>query len=119
MDDDLAGMIGRFIEGVNVTDETLALDLIHEVGPIPGMFLDRNHTRLWWKKEQFIPKVADRTPYPEWLEMGKRDAIDHAKKRMEEILATHKPAPLTGDQREEIDRIVNEAKTFYKNKGMF
>jgi trimethylamine---corrinoid protein Co-methyltransferase len=118
LDDDLAGMIGRFIEGVNVTDETLALDLIHEVGPIPGMFLDRNHTRLWWKKEQFIPKVADRMPYTEWLESGKRDAIDHAKKRMEEILATHKPTPLTVGQEKEIDRVRKEAKKYFKKKGL-
>jgi len=57
LDDDIAGMIGRFIEGVNVSDQTLALDLIHEVGPIPGMFLDRNHTRLWWKRNSLFQKL--------------------------------------------------------------
>jgi len=36
LDDDIAGMIGRFIEGVNVNAETLALDLIEEVGPFQG-----------------------------------------------------------------------------------
>ncbi|MCK4900778.1 MAG: trimethylamine methyltransferase family protein, partial [Anaerolineales bacterium] len=40
LDDDVAGMIGRFIEGVQVTPETLALDLIGQVGPIPGFYLD-------------------------------------------------------------------------------
>jgi trimethylamine--corrinoid protein Co-methyltransferase len=82
------------------------------------MFLDRDHTRQWWKKEQFIPKVADRMPYTEWLEMGKKDAIDYAKKRMEEIVATHKPVPLTAHQEQEIDRIVKEAKRYYKKKGL-
>jgi len=118
LDDDIAGMIGRFLENVSVSEETLALDVIHEVGPIPGMFLDRDHTRQWWKKEQFIPKVADRMPYTEWLEMGKKDAIDYAKKRMEEIVATHKPVPLTAHQEQEIDRIVKEAKRYYKKKGL-
>jgi hypothetical protein len=34
IDDDLVGMIGRFLEGVEVSDETIALDLITQVGPI-------------------------------------------------------------------------------------
>ncbi len=34
LDDDVAGMIGRFIEGVEVSDETLAIDLISDVGPL-------------------------------------------------------------------------------------
>jgi len=119
LDDDIAGMVGRFIEGVDVTDETLALDLIHEVGPIPGMFLDRTHTRLWWKKEQFIPKVADRQPYAEWLEMGKEDALAKAKKRMEEILSKHVPTPLPVEQEKEIERILNEARAYFKKKDLF
>lgn len=41
LDDDIAGMIGRFIEGIEVNDETLAIDLINDVGPIPGFYLVR------------------------------------------------------------------------------
>ena len=95
LDDDLAGMIGRFIEGVTLTDETLAIDLIEEVGPIPGHFLNKEHTRKWWKLEQFLPKTADRLTYPEWMQSGKKSCLDYAKERMEEILAIHKPTPLT------------------------
>ncbi len=118
LDDDIAGMIGRFIEGALVNDDTLAIDLIKAVGPIPGMYLDKAHTRQWWKKEQFIPKAADRLTYPEWLEKGKKSALDYAKDRVEEILATHKPKPLTPSQDEEIDRILAEARAYYKKRGM-
>lgn len=82
------------------------------------MFLDRDHTRRWWKAEQFIPKVADRLSYTEWREGGKKDALAKAAERMEEILSTHKGVPLAEDQDEEIDRIMNEAKKYYKDKGM-
>ena len=118
LDDDIAGMVGRFLEGVLVNDETLAVDLIKAVGPIPGMYLDKAHTRQWWQKEQFIPKAADRLTYPEWLEKGKKSALDYAKERVEEILATHKPKPLTASQDEEVDRILAEARAYYKKKGM-
>ena len=118
LDDDIAGMIGRFIEGVEVSDETLAIDLIKEVGPIPGFYLNKEHTRKWWKKEQFIPKFADRLTYPEWLKEDKKDALAYAKEKMEEILATHKPVPLSEDQGQEIDEILEEARRYYKEKGM-
>jgi len=118
LDDDMAGMIGRFIQGVEVDDETLALDLINQVGPIPGNYLNTAHTRQWWKKEQFVPKAADRLTYPEWMKTGKRDCIDYAKQRMEEILATHKPIPLTSSQEEEIERILNKAREYYRKKGL-
>ena len=38
LDDDIAGEIGRFLEGIELNDETLAVDLIKKVGPIPGYF---------------------------------------------------------------------------------
>jgi hypothetical protein len=37
---------------------------------------------------------------------------------MEEILATHKPTPLTADQDNEIERILQEARKYYKSKGL-
>jgi trimethylamine--corrinoid protein Co-methyltransferase len=118
LDDDIAGMVGRFIEGEEVSDETLAIDLIEEVGPIPGFYLNTAHTREWWKKEQFIPQAADYLSYPEWIKRGKKTALDYAKERMEEILATHKPMPLTPDQEQAIEDILEEARGHYKNKGL-
>lgn len=118
LDNDIAGWVGRFIEGVEVTDETLAIDLIERVGPIPGQYLNTEHTRKWWEKEQFIPKAADREPYPEWIKKGKKDALALAKERMKEILATHKSKPLTPEQDKAIEEILEEARSFYRQKGL-
>ena len=118
LDDDLAGMIGRFMEGIAVNDETLAIDLIEEVGPIPGHFLNKEHTRKWWRLEQFVPKAADRLTYPEWMDTGKKSCLDYAKERMEEILATHKPTPLTPSQEGDVERILEEARKYYEERGL-
>jgi len=118
LDDDSAGMVGRFMEGIVVNDETMALDLIEKVGPIPGHFLDKEHTRRWWKPEQFVPKAADRLTYPEWMRAGKKGCLDYARERMEEILATHTPPSLTSSQEEDVERILEEARTFYKGRGL-
>jgi len=118
LDDDVANWIGRFLEGVEINAETLALDLIKEVGPIPGYYLNKKHTRKWWQKEHIVPQVADREDYPEWINKGKKDAIALARERTEEILAAHKPQPLTPNQQEDIGRILKEAREYYRKKGL-
>jgi trimethylamine--corrinoid protein Co-methyltransferase len=119
LDDDIAGMIGRFIEGITVNHETLAVDVIQKVGPIPGHYLNQKHTREWWKKEHFTPQVADRLSYPEWLAAGKQSALENARARVEQILASHQPSPpLAPGQEADLDRILDEARQYYAGKGM-
>jgi trimethylamine---corrinoid protein Co-methyltransferase len=118
LDDDSAGMVGRFMEGIEVNDETLAVDLINKVGPIPGHFLDKEHTRKWWKREQFMPKASDSLTYPEWINAGKKTCLDYARERMDEILVTHKPTPLTNSQEDDVERILEEARSYYKKRGL-
>ena len=65
-----------------------------------------------------MTKVFDKTSYHEWINKGKKTVMDKAKEKYEEILATHKPKPLTPEQDKEIERILNEAKEYYKKKGL-
>jgi len=118
LDDDIAGMIGRFVEGIEVNDETLALDLIEKVGPIPGHYLNQEHTKRWWKKEFFTRKTADLLTYPEWKKIGRKSCLDYAKDRLQEILSTHEPEPLTDDQLDAIKNILEEAREYYRKMGM-
>jgi trimethylamine--corrinoid protein Co-methyltransferase len=118
LDDDIAGMIGRFVEGIEVSDQTLALDLINQVGPIPGMYLDKSHTREWWKKEQFIPKAADTLTYPEWKREGKKSCLKRAKERMDNILATYESTPFNPEQEDILENILQEAREYYRNNKM-
>lgn len=117
LDNDMIGAIGRFLEGITVTDETLAVEVINEVGPIPGNFLSTSHTRKWWSKEQYAPATADRLIYPAWLKQGKKSALDYAKEEVEEILAAYEP-PLPEEKEEELDRILEEAEEYYRKKDM-
>jgi len=119
VDDDIAGSVGRFVRGEEVNEETIALDLIKKVGPIPGNFLNTSHTREWWQNEQFLPKAADRLTYPDWMKTGKKNCVDYASELMGEILEHHQMSiPLTSNQDEDINRILNEAKHYYKKKGL-
>lgn len=117
LDDDVAATIGRFLQGIEVNDDTLAIDVISQVGPIPGTYLTEEHTRKWWKNEQFIPKSSDSLTYLEWMEANKKDCIGYAKDRMEKILETHKPEPLSDSEEKAIEEILDEAREFYRKSG--
>jgi trimethylamine--corrinoid protein Co-methyltransferase len=116
--DDVANIIGRMIEGFEVNEDTMALDLIHEVGPNPGSYLGEKHTLTHWKKEYFVPAVADRLSYDEWIRQGKKSMIDRAAERMQNILRTHKPAPITAEQDKDLERILEDARKHYRNRGL-
>lgn len=88
------------------------------VGPIPGHYLSTAHTREWWQKEQFLPKVVDLEVYPVWIRSGKKDALALAKERMEKILVTHKPDPLMPMQDEALEDILKEARDYCRKKGL-
>ncbi|HEX9012167.1 MAG TPA: trimethylamine methyltransferase family protein, partial [Anaerolineaceae bacterium] len=116
LDDDLAGMLGRFVRGAAVSPDTLALNLIEAVGPIPGQYLDSDHTHDWWRKEHYLPKVLDRSGYPDWLAGGKKSALELARARMAKILASHHPEEeLSAEQLRELDDLLEQADRHYKN----
>jgi len=52
------------------------------------------------------------------METGKKGALDYARERMEGILATHKPDPLTPKQEDDIERILEDARQYYRGKGL-
>lgn len=118
LDDDVVGMIGRLLEGVEVNTETLAFDVINSVGPIPGTFLTEEHTRKHWKESQFFPKSTDSLTYPEWMGAEKKDSIGYALDRMKEILSTYEPEPLSNGDEDTIENILEEARKYYREKEL-
>jgi trimethylamine---corrinoid protein Co-methyltransferase len=57
VDLEIIGMVKRFINGVNIEEETLAVDVVNNVG-IAGQFLTSAHTMKHFKKEPFLPDVS-------------------------------------------------------------
>jgi trimethylamine--corrinoid protein Co-methyltransferase len=117
IDDDVAKTIGRIVESFDITDDLIGLDVIRQVGT-SGTFLSTKQTRTHWQSEDYMPKIFDKTTYQEWLNTGKKTVVDKAKEKYEEIISTHKPAPLTPEQDKDIDRILEEGTEYYRKKGL-
>ncbi len=103
MDCEIFSIIHKTMQGIEVNEETLALDSIAAVGPC-GNFLTQKHTRQHMR-DLFLPQFMDRRPYSEW-ESRKDDARDWALAKARRILAEHEPEPLDPKISEEMDRII-------------
>ena len=90
--DEIIGMVGAFMQGVVVDDETLAEEVIHRVGP-GGHFIGEDHTAQHFR-EFWYPHIFDRTRTALWLEEGATQFKDVLSERTREILETHTVEPL-------------------------
>ena len=93
LSDDLIGQALRCVRGIEVTDETLALDQMAEVclgGP--GHYLGTDATLSRMQADYVYPTLGDRTSPKEWAELDKPDLIEKAIARKEQILGQRSPA---------------------------
>jgi trimethylamine--corrinoid protein Co-methyltransferase len=90
--DEVAGLVNRFMGGLEVTEETLALDVIDRVGP-GGHFLEEDHTYRHFR-ENWYPGLLDRHARDDWASAGSLTLGDRTNARVREIFETHQPAPL-------------------------
>jgi trimethylamine--corrinoid protein Co-methyltransferase len=105
--DELIAYTKRFMTGLEVSEETLALDLIDEIGP-HGDFMGTDHTRNHYR-EDWYPKLFDRRSYEDWSAAGSKTMRQRARERALSILETHRPEPLPADVQRRIDEIVEQA----------
>ncbi|MGC8825774.1 MAG: trimethylamine methyltransferase family protein [Anaerolineae bacterium] len=105
--DELINYVKRFMQGLVVNEETLALDVIDQVGP-HGDFLGTEHTARHYK-EDWYPRLLDRSDFDTWKATGGKTLRQRARERVEEILSSHRPEPLPKDVQAKIDAIVEGA----------
>ena len=111
--DEIIGMVKVFMEGVNINDETLALDLIDRVGPGRG-YLAEKHTREHFRRF-WVPKFLDRTALPPGQTESADPCEERLNRRTREIMETHQPEPLAEDMEREIRKV---EESWFKELGL-
>jgi trimethylamine--corrinoid protein Co-methyltransferase len=102
-DNEIIGMVMRAVEGIQVTDETLAFDLLKKTGP-GGHFVSARHTRRYMRSEQYIPQLSDRENRVTWQEAGAKDTETRATEKAKEILNNPPQSVLAKETRDLIER---------------
>ena len=100
---EVMGMTERFLGGIEVSDETLAEDVIASVGP-GGNYLEHDHT-LRHFREFWQPTLMDRRNYHMWKADGSKTMEQRIREKITDILANHRCKPLPDDVRNTITEI--------------
>lgn len=113
MDCEAQTFIRRILQGIEVNDDTLALDVLAENGPA-SQFLSAKHTRKHMK-EQVNTDVFSRDVITDWEKKGSKDAATVAYEKAAEILEKYQVAPIAEGANEIMDKIIED---FSKEIGL-
>jgi trimethylamine--corrinoid protein Co-methyltransferase len=86
IDNEILGMVMRAVEGIRVDDETLAFDLIKQVGP-GGNFATARHTRHFMRTEHYLPTLSDRDSRTDWESKGSKITWQRAGEIARQLIA--------------------------------
>ena len=104
---EVAGLVKRFMRGIELAPETIALDVIGQVGP-GGHFLEHPHTYQHFRTN-WVPELFDRAARDDWETEGKMTTADKANVKIRNILENHQPEPLADGIKEALDAVIQKA----------
>ena len=107
IDDEMSRIIGRMAQGVEVNDETLALDVIHKVG-IGKDYLSQRHTLEHYKTEHFVPIVTDRSSFDTWMAKGSKNLLTRAQEEVQRIFKEHTVEPVRSEVAETAAKLIKK-----------
>jgi trimethylamine--corrinoid protein Co-methyltransferase len=107
IDEMILTTVGRYMRGITVNDEALALDLIHDVGPA-GAFIESSHTFQHFREELLTPGPTTFEHREAWDAAGAPDIPAQANREVRRILAEHQPPSLADSVMTQLEEIVRE-----------
>jgi trimethylamine--corrinoid protein Co-methyltransferase len=110
IEEEMLCAVQRTLRGFLVDDETLALDLIDEIGP-KGSYVTADHTLRHFRDELLTLSLVRHEPRETWEAAGAPDMRTRAREEARRILAEHHPPPLTDCAAAQLDIILKEAES--------
>lgn len=95
LDREIIGLVRRYLRGIEVSDNTLAEDVICDVG-IAGDFLGTEHTLVHFRSELYEPQMLNRARRERWAAEGAKRLAERASDQAAHLLAAERP-PLLDD----------------------
>ena len=90
---EIIGKCATMLGGIRVDEETLAVDVVAQVGP-GGQFLGHKHTAKHFRAN-WQPDLEDRLTFANWEKQGSLAMRDRVSIRVRHLLESHQPASLT------------------------
>jgi len=107
LDDEIAGYVKHFLKGFEISEETLALDVIHKVGH-GGEYISHPHTFKTFKNILYDPRYLNRKQYPAWIQNGSRKIDEVLNERVREFLQKEMPVLLSDEEEKAYDQLIEK-----------
>jgi len=114
--DEIIDMVKHILGGIPVTDETMALDVIDEIGP-GGHYREHDHTTRW-KTELWRPKLINRQSWENWELAGSKAYQQRVRERVIEILDADTQPLVDEAMYKELHRICELADARHKDEEL-
>ena len=95
--------------GIPTHDEAWLDEIIQKVGPGGNFLGEKSTVKNIRSGEWLIPRLGVHDTEGSWVRSGRKDILDEAREKIDQILKTHKPLPLDDDVRDELDKIYKKA----------
>jgi trimethylamine--corrinoid protein Co-methyltransferase len=109
IDAEMCGMVARCLDGIQVNDDNLAINVVEDVGHFPSNYMDTDHTFERWRSERYLPLVSLRESFEQWIDMGSKDILVQADEKARSLLEQHQVVPLSPDVDKGIDELLKAA----------
>jgi trimethylamine--corrinoid protein Co-methyltransferase len=106
IDNDIAAMTKKVMQGIPINEETLGVESIQKVG-IGNNFLGHKTTMANINLPS-DPMLINRDMIGDWINAGSRDLADAAHEKVVQIMKTHVVAPIDADIVKEMKAIVEK-----------
>lgn len=116
IDNEIISYVKRYLKGVEVNEDTLAIELSREVG-ISGSFLDQYHTLENFQDEFFMPDILNREVRENWMALGSRTLTQVAEEKATELMEKDVENGLDENQIKELDLLAERFLKHITNKG--
>jgi trimethylamine--corrinoid protein Co-methyltransferase len=116
LDCEILGMLHTWSKGLEISEESLALDSIREVAP-GGHHLGTEHTLRNFRTAFYRAELFDYNSSEVWTDAGSNDAYARANKRVKQLLASYEPPPLDPAKDEELTDFMMRRKAELTNQG--
>ncbi len=111
LDNEMCRIARRMMKGIEVNEDTIAVDTIKEVGH-KNMYLMEDHTMMHLRTGEHVPlDISNGANHGVWSERGKISSVAAAKTYVEKTLAEGVKHPLDTDRSEKLAKIIRVCET--------
>ena len=115
MDADQAGMLAVLLNGVELSENSLAMDAFREIGP-GGHFLGAAHTQANFESAFYRSEIADNNSFEQWEEEGSMDAAMRANLKWKKMLNEYEPPALDPSIDEALLEFIAKRKSEFEDR---